>query len=280
MVYFGRTHCEPIELLVGTFNHSWPRVRWGAAAIPRTSFVKKRRLCGLQVNGFMYKRCNFPPRKDNSQGQLERREVLPTPVKVAGANDYYCPRCRQRGYIFPQDVFHHMEKGQPECQGELDKVKVFLDNGIFGTITLDNLSDRRVEIPQERVKVQFILFGYQKYGIITFLQLGFLLKYHLPWILASLSNSLKELSFFALLNIALICLASCRCRGSFLWKTGINLSYMSEQSKHLTDRLPLASPGESRPEIQTFVKLIEIILTRSVTEVWSFLLSGKIHRER
>lgn len=100
---------------------------------------------------------HFPPDYQN------RGLGLMVPAKAAavegggkaGDTDWFCPKCRRRGFETNQDVFDHMNPGIPtfDCPGIMDAVSVRLDNGVFGKIVLENLSDRRVVFPQERVKV-------------------------------------------------------------------------------------------------------------------------------
>ena len=54
-------------------------------------------------------------------------------------------------FVFSPKVWNHFDAG--ECPGQAVGVKTRLDNGVMGFIHVRNLSDKKVNHPEERVQV-------------------------------------------------------------------------------------------------------------------------------
>ena len=103
---------------------------------PDTLYVGKLLQC--KVIRFIHRK----PRGD----QLDNAN----PVRNEESGLWKCPFCMKNDFMELSDVWNHFNAG--DCPGQAIGIKVFLDNGIDGFISMKNLSDNAVNNPAERVK--------------------------------------------------------------------------------------------------------------------------------
>ncbi len=109
---------------------------------PETFHVGK--LVQAQVIGFEYKK---PQGEELDQA---------APLRKGEGNLWQCPFCGQDDFPELTEVWNHFDAGT--CPGKAVGVKVRLDNGVNGFISMRNLSDSTVLNPEERVKIGMNIF--------------------------------------------------------------------------------------------------------------------------
>ncbi len=109
---------------------------------PETFYNGK--LVQAQVSGFEYKK---PQGEELDQA---------APLRKGEGNLWQCPFCGQDDFPELTEVWNHFDAGT--CPGKAFGVKVRLDNGVNGFISMRNLSDKTVLNPEERVKVGMNIF--------------------------------------------------------------------------------------------------------------------------
>ncbi|XP_069160471.1 transcription elongation factor SPT6-like [Procambarus clarkii] len=72
------------------------------------------------------------------------------PVRTAGTSLWQCPFCLKNYFPELSEVWNHFDAG--DCPVPVIGIKVRLDNGISGFISIKNLSDKTVINPAERVR--------------------------------------------------------------------------------------------------------------------------------
>nr|XP_045607015.1 transcription elongation factor SPT6-like [Procambarus clarkii] len=72
------------------------------------------------------------------------------PVRTEGTGLWQCPFCLKNYFPELSEVWNHFDAG--DCPGPVIGIKVRLDNGISGFISIKNLSDKTVINPAERVR--------------------------------------------------------------------------------------------------------------------------------
>lgn len=72
------------------------------------------------------------------------------PVRTEGTGLWQCPFCLKNYFPELSEVWNHFDAG--DCPGPVIGIKVQLDNGISGFISIKNLSDKTVINPAERVR--------------------------------------------------------------------------------------------------------------------------------
>ena len=63
---------------------------------------------------------------------------------------WQCPFCQRSNFPELSEVWNHFDAGS--CPGQAIGVKLMLDNGVSGFIHINNLSDKKVVNPSERVQ--------------------------------------------------------------------------------------------------------------------------------
>ena len=72
------------------------------------------------------------------------------PVRNEDSGLWQCPFCLKNDFPELSEVWNHFDAG--DCPGQAIGIKVRLDNGILGFISIKNLSDKTVTNPADRVK--------------------------------------------------------------------------------------------------------------------------------
>ncbi|ROT72463.1 putative transcription elongation factor SPT6-like isoform X2 [Penaeus vannamei] len=103
---------------------------------PETFYVGK--LVQVTVTNFIHRK----PRGD----QLDNAN----PVRNEDTGLWQCPFCLKNDFPELSEVWNHFDAG--DCPGQAIGIRVRLDNGISGFISIKNLSDKTVTNPAERVK--------------------------------------------------------------------------------------------------------------------------------
>lgn len=87
------------------------------------------------------------PRKKPSADLLERAD----PVKIDDTNLWRCPFCLRGDFQDLSVVWNHFDTN--DCPGYAVGVRCRLDNGLFGFISTDHISDHEVSDPSNRVAI-------------------------------------------------------------------------------------------------------------------------------
>ncbi|XP_071546473.1 transcription elongation factor SPT6 [Panulirus ornatus] len=103
---------------------------------PETFYVGK--LVQVTVTNFIHRK----PRGD----QLDNAN----PVRNEDTGLWQCPFCLKNDFPELSEVWNHFDAG--DCPGQAIGIRVRLDNGISGFISIKNLSDKTVTNPAERVR--------------------------------------------------------------------------------------------------------------------------------
>ncbi|KAG7162673.1 Transcription elongation factor SPT6-like [Homarus americanus] len=103
---------------------------------PETFYVGK--LVQVSVTNFIHRK----PRGD----QLDNAN----PVRNEDTGLWQCPFCLKNDFPELSEVWNHFDAG--DCPGQAIGIRVRLDNGISGFISIKNLSDKTVTNPAERVR--------------------------------------------------------------------------------------------------------------------------------
>ncbi|KAK4315769.1 hypothetical protein Pmani_013007 [Petrolisthes manimaculis] len=103
---------------------------------PETFYVGK--LVQVSVTNFIHRK----PRGD----QLDNAN----PVRNEDTGLWQCPFCLKNDFPELSEVWSHFDAG--DCPGQAIGIRVRLDNGISGFISIKNLSDKTVTNPAERVR--------------------------------------------------------------------------------------------------------------------------------
>ena len=101
---------------------------------------------GKLVQGTVMKVARRPPTKE----QVESGE----PVRAEDER-WMCPFCLSKDFDELNDVWSHFDSGL--CPGPAFGVSVRLDNGVFGFVKTENLSDSNVDRPEDRVRVGMVV---------------------------------------------------------------------------------------------------------------------------
>ncbi|XP_008558566.1 transcription elongation factor SPT6 [Microplitis demolitor] len=77
------------------------------------------------------------------------------PVKNDETELWQCPFCSKNDFPELSDVWNHFDEGT--CPGKAVGVRLRLENGLSGYIHVKNISDQRVENPEDRVQIRQVL---------------------------------------------------------------------------------------------------------------------------
>jgi transcription elongation factor SPT6 len=88
------------------------------------------------------------------------------PIRNDETGLWQCPLCQKNDFPDLAEVWNHFDAGA--CPGKAVGVKTRLDNSVSGFIPLKNISDKRVNHPEERVKVcTHDCFTAEYFGLVT-----------------------------------------------------------------------------------------------------------------
>ena len=79
------------------------------------------------------------------------------PVRNEETGLWQCPFCLKNDFPELSEVWNHFDEN--DCPGQAIGVKTRLDNGIFGFISIKNLSDKTVTNPADRVRRQSVIYA-------------------------------------------------------------------------------------------------------------------------